>query len=43
MERFFYQRSGSQFIEVPGASHVPMISHPATTTRLIQTATKATA
>ena len=25
-ERFFHQRAGSRFTEVPGASHVPMIS-----------------
>ena len=38
-ERFFYQRAGArQVIEVPGASHVAMISHPDITARLIESA-----
>ncbi|MFD4505901.1 alpha/beta fold hydrolase [Streptomyces sp. NPDC058457] len=43
LERFFYQRAGSRrVIEVPGASHVPMISHPSTTARFIESAVQAT-
>jgi len=42
LERFFYQRAGSHVVEAQGASHVPMISHPTATTRLIQAAVKAT-
>ncbi|MFE5091867.1 alpha/beta fold hydrolase [Streptomyces sp. NPDC056638] len=43
LERFFYRRAGArEVIEVPGASHVPMISHPGITTRLIEKAAEAT-
>ncbi|TMQ89660.1 alpha/beta hydrolase [Actinomadura soli] len=42
LERFFYQRAKSHVIEVKGASHVPMISHPGTTARLIENAAAAT-
>ncbi|MGW1093015.1 alpha/beta fold hydrolase [Streptomyces sp. NPDC002596] len=42
LERFFYQRAGSHVVEAPGASHVPMISHPAATTQLIEAAAKST-
>ncbi|MCX5561618.1 alpha/beta fold hydrolase [Streptomyces sp. NBC_00038] len=43
LERFFYKRANSHVVEVSGASHVPMISHPAATTRLIESAVRATA
>jgi pimeloyl-ACP methyl ester carboxylesterase len=42
LERFFYKRANSHVVEVEGASHVPMISHPAATTRLIESAARAT-
>ncbi|MER6355227.1 alpha/beta hydrolase [Streptomyces sp. NPDC001634] len=43
LERFFYQRAGARsVVEVPGASHVVMISHPGTTACLIEDAAKAT-
>ncbi|MGW7542410.1 alpha/beta fold hydrolase [Streptomyces sp. NPDC054770] len=42
LERFFYRRAGSrEVVEVPGASHVPMISHPKIATRLIESAVRA--
>nr|WP_202451110.1 alpha/beta hydrolase [Streptomyces sp. SID4948] len=42
LERFFYQRAGARdVVEVPGASHVAMISHPRVTARLIEDAAKA--
>ncbi|MER5525349.1 alpha/beta hydrolase [Streptomyces sp. NPDC002677] len=41
LERFFYERAKARkVIEVPGASHVPMISHPKTTARFVETAIK---
>lgn len=42
LERFFYKRANAHVVEVPGASHVPMISHPTATTRLIESAVRAT-
>ncbi|MER5473550.1 alpha/beta hydrolase [Streptomyces sp. NPDC002685] len=43
LERFFYQRAGARaVVEVPGASHVAMISHPDITAHLIQDAAKTT-
>ncbi|TYK53625.1 alpha/beta hydrolase [Actinomadura decatromicini] len=42
LERFFYQRAKSRTIEVKGASHVPMMSHPGVTTTLIEQAANAT-
>ncbi|MGW3408558.1 alpha/beta fold hydrolase [Streptomyces sp. NPDC000888] len=42
LERFFYERANAHVVEVPGASHVPMISHPKATTRLIEQAVRAT-
>ncbi|WP_433243472.1 alpha/beta fold hydrolase [Actinomadura nitritigenes] len=43
LERFFYQRAHARkVIEVPGSSHVPMISHPGVTARFIETAANAT-
>ncbi|MFE2267747.1 alpha/beta fold hydrolase [Streptomyces lavendulae] len=43
LERFFYRRAGARaVVEVPGASHVPMISHPGIAARLIQDAAEAT-
>ncbi|MFB6808499.1 alpha/beta hydrolase [Streptomyces sp. NPDC056387] len=43
LERFFYRRAGAcEIVEVPGASHVPMISHPGVTARLIEKAAAAT-
>ncbi|WP_329367832.1 alpha/beta hydrolase [Streptomyces sp. NBC_00669] len=42
LERYFYRRAAARdVVEVPGASHVAMISHPGTTARLIDTAAKA--
>ncbi|MFI6417203.1 hypothetical protein ACIBG6_07275 [Streptomyces sp. NPDC050842] len=39
----FHQRAGARrVVEVPGASHVPMISHPGITARLIGDAAEAT-
>ncbi|MGW6155830.1 alpha/beta fold hydrolase [Streptomyces sp. NPDC055144] len=39
LERFFYHRAGAhQVVEVPNASHVVMISHPAVTARLVEAA-----
>ncbi|MEV6766023.1 alpha/beta hydrolase [Streptomyces sp. NPDC051105] len=41
LERLSYERTGAKkVIEVPGASHVPMISHPTTTARFVETAVK---
>lgn len=42
LERFFYKRAKSHVIEVKGASHVPMMSHPRITANLIERAAKAT-
>ncbi|HEY9370571.1 alpha/beta hydrolase [Streptomyces sp.] len=42
LERFEYQRAGSTAIEIPGASHVVMISHPGATAGLIIKAAQAT-
>jgi pimeloyl-ACP methyl ester carboxylesterase len=43
LERYFYQRAGArQVVEVPGASHVAMISHPGIAAHLIESAIKAT-
>jgi len=43
LEYWFYKRARArEIIEVPGASHVAMISHPATTAGLILNAAKAT-
>ncbi|MFJ6569061.1 alpha/beta fold hydrolase [Streptomyces sp. NPDC091292] len=42
LERWFYQRAGSHVIEIKGASHVPMMSHPNTTAQQIEAAAKAT-
>ncbi|MFD3928686.1 alpha/beta fold hydrolase [Streptomyces sp. NPDC058614] len=42
LERFFYKRANAQVVEVAGASHVPMMSHPTATTRLIESAVRAT-
>jgi pimeloyl-ACP methyl ester carboxylesterase len=43
LERYFYQRAGArEVVEVPGASHVAMISHPDITARLIESAARAT-
>ncbi|WP_371599866.1 alpha/beta fold hydrolase [Streptomyces sp. NBC_00564] len=42
LECFFYERANAHVVEVPGASHVPMISHPKATTRLIEQAVRAT-
>ncbi len=39
LERYFYQRANArEVVEVPGASHVAMISHPHITARLIESA-----
>lgn len=43
LERFFYKRANAHVVEVQGASHVPMMSHPTATTRLIESAVRATA
>jgi pimeloyl-ACP methyl ester carboxylesterase len=44
LERFFYKRAEArEVIEVPGSSHVAMISHPTITASLIESAAKATA
>ncbi|MEZ0071246.1 alpha/beta fold hydrolase [Planotetraspora sp. GP83] len=40
LERFFYERAKAHVVEV-AASHVAMISHPGTTTRLIEDAARA--
>ncbi|MGW3247310.1 alpha/beta fold hydrolase [Streptomyces sp. NPDC001070] len=42
LERFEYQRAGATTVEIPGASHVAMISHPGATTELIERAAAAT-
>ncbi|MFE5943525.1 alpha/beta fold hydrolase [Streptomyces sp. NPDC056480] len=43
LQRFFYDRARArQVVEARGASHVAMISHPRTTTRLIEAAARAT-
>ncbi|MFD8133251.1 alpha/beta fold hydrolase [Streptomyces mirabilis] len=42
LERWFYERAKSHVIEVEGASHVPMISHPITTAKQIEAAARAT-
>ncbi|MEU0187494.1 alpha/beta hydrolase [Streptomyces sp. NPDC006207] len=43
LERFEYKRAGAKaVVEVPGASHVAMISHPGITTDLIEKAAKST-
>ncbi|MFI7696966.1 alpha/beta fold hydrolase [Nonomuraea sp. NPDC049655] len=42
LERWFYKRAKAHVVEARGASHVPMISQPGLTTRLIETAAKAT-
>ncbi|MGW1888511.1 alpha/beta fold hydrolase [Streptomyces sp. NPDC001970] len=42
LERFEYERAGSTVVEVPGASHVAMISHPGITAKLIEKAAAAT-
>ncbi|MGW2161441.1 alpha/beta hydrolase [Nonomuraea sp. NPDC001699] len=42
LERFFYQRAKAHVVEAKGASHVAMISQPDLTTRLIESAAKAT-
>ncbi|WTY90963.1 hypothetical protein OG589_11595 [Sphaerisporangium sp. NBC_01403] len=39
LERFFYKRAKAHIVEV-AASHVAMISHPGTTTRLIEDAAR---
>jgi pimeloyl-ACP methyl ester carboxylesterase len=42
-ERWMYARAGAQkVVEVPGSSHVAMLSHPQTVANLIDTAAKAT-
>ncbi|MFD3993220.1 alpha/beta fold hydrolase [Streptomyces sp. NPDC058548] len=44
LQRFFYDRARARHVvEARGASHVAMISHPRTTTRLIEAAARATA
>ncbi|MFF3371435.1 alpha/beta fold hydrolase [Streptomyces sp. NPDC002680] len=44
LQHFFYERSGARkTVEVPGASHVAMMSHPGTTARLVKDAAHATA
>ncbi|WP_433347531.1 alpha/beta hydrolase [Microtetraspora malaysiensis] len=42
LERWFYKRAKSHTIEVKGASHVPMMSHPVTIANLIEKAAEAT-
>jgi pimeloyl-ACP methyl ester carboxylesterase len=42
LERFEYKRANATTVEIPGASHVAMISHPSATTDLIERAAKAT-
>ncbi|MFB7265722.1 alpha/beta hydrolase [Streptomyces nojiriensis] len=42
LERFEYQRAGATVVEVPGASHVAMISNPKITATLIERAAEAT-
>ncbi|MGW2014756.1 alpha/beta fold hydrolase [Streptomyces sp. NPDC001927] len=43
LQRFFYDRARARHVvEARGASHVAMISHPRTTTRLIEAAARAT-
>ncbi|MEV5710473.1 alpha/beta hydrolase [Actinoallomurus sp. NPDC052274] len=42
LERWLYKRAHSHVIEVKGASHVPMMSHPYVTARQIEAAAKAT-
>jgi pimeloyl-ACP methyl ester carboxylesterase len=42
LQRFFYQRAGAhKVVEVSGASHVAMMSHPGITARLVEDAAKA--
>jgi pimeloyl-ACP methyl ester carboxylesterase len=42
LERYFYRRAKArEIVEVPGASHVAMVSHPATAADLILSAAKA--
>ncbi|MGW0947779.1 alpha/beta fold hydrolase [Streptomyces sp. NPDC002623] len=42
LQRFFYQRAGARkIVDVPGASHVAMMSHPRITARLVQDAANA--
>lgn len=40
LERFYYKRAGSKFIEVPGASHVVFQSHPKEVAAVITEAAK---
>ncbi len=43
LERYFYRRASAQdVVEVPGASHCVMVSHPATAAGLIESAASAT-
>ncbi|MGW1723435.1 alpha/beta fold hydrolase [Streptomyces sp. NPDC002306] len=42
LERFEYQRAHARVVEVPGASHVVMISHPGVVTKTIEEAAAAT-
>ncbi|MEV8638437.1 alpha/beta hydrolase [Streptosporangium sp. NPDC051023] len=42
LERWFYKRAKSHVIEIKGASHVPMMSHPSATAKQIEAAAKAT-
>ncbi|GAA3785747.1 alpha/beta fold hydrolase [Streptomyces chiangmaiensis] len=43
LERFFYERaSARKVVEIPGASHVAMTSHPGITARLVEAAADAT-
>jgi pimeloyl-ACP methyl ester carboxylesterase len=42
LQRFFYQRAGARkVVDVPGASHVAMMSHPGITARLVEDAAQA--
>jgi len=40
LERFYYKRAGSMFIEIPGASHVVFQSHPKEVTSVITAAAR---
>lgn len=42
LERFEYKRAGTHVVEVPGSSHVAMISNPDITAHLIEEAARAT-
>ncbi|MET8027123.1 hypothetical protein [Streptomyces avermitilis] len=43
LERFEYRRAHARDVEVPGASHAVLISHPGTATDMIEDAARTTA